>query len=73
MDDFDMLIGQAKKIVGTSRSIAADVYPNGATLKCSRCGAERRASKADCARYFSTGWPTHCGMTMSAGALAGEA
>lgn len=64
--DFDAIIGQAKRIVGTSRSIAADVYPNGATLRCAKCGHSWDASREMTARYFSTGWPQHCGATMGA-------
>lgn len=66
MDDFDAIINQAKRIVGTSRKIAADVYPNGAMLRCAKCGHTERATTEQTARYFSTGWPTHCNATMGA-------
>ena len=66
MDDFDAIINQAKRIVGTSRAIASDVYPNGATLRCLGCGKTESASKEQVARYFSTGWPKHCHATMGA-------
>lgn len=65
-DMFDQIIGEAKRIVGTSRSIASDVWPKGATLQCYRCGHRTNATTEQCARYLSTGWPTHCGVTMTA-------
>lgn len=65
MDDFDRIINQAKGIVGASTSMATAAFPNGATLVC-RCGVQRPASTAECARYLSLGWPTHCGRTMEA-------
>lgn len=34
MDDSDAIIGQAKRIVGTSRNLAQTVYPNGARGGC---------------------------------------
>lgn len=66
MEDFDAIINQAKRIVGTSKAIASDVFPNGAILGCTKCRFTQRATSEDCARYLSTGWPTHCGATMSA-------
>jgi hypothetical protein len=66
MDDFDAIIGQAKRIVGASRNLAADTFPNGAVLGCKKCRFTQRATREQCARYFSTGWPTHCGATMTA-------
>ena len=44
--------------------IAADVWPNGATLSCSVCGRIEEASTEDCARYLHSGWPKCCGKSM---------
>jgi hypothetical protein len=72
IDDFDSIIGQAKKIVGVSRSMASAAFPNGATLTCAQCGKTQRATTEDCARYLSIGWPKHCSATMGAEAMAGK-
>ena len=65
MDDFDAIINQAKRIVGVSTTMANAAYPNGVILSCIRCGHTRRDTTHDAARYLSTGWPKHCGQTMS--------
>lgn len=39
--------------------IAEDVWPNGATLRCS-CGYEVKVTAKDCAHYLKRGWPRHC-------------
>lgn len=66
MDEFDAIISQAKRIVGVHRSIASDVFPHGVVLRCGRCGYSARHGRDDAARFLSTGWPKHCGATMSA-------
>lgn len=47
-------------------TIAADAMPNGVWLRCvnSDCDRGERVSRAQCAHYLATGWPTHCGYTM---------
>jgi hypothetical protein len=70
MDDFDAIINQARHIVGTSRRIADDVYPNGARMQCATCGRTWDATTEQAARFLSTGWPTHCGATMTAEQIA---
>jgi hypothetical protein len=53
-------------MIGIMEKVAADAFPNGAHLKCTNpaCDRGERITTADCARYLSTGWPTHCGQTM---------
>lgn len=47
------------------RTVAADVWPNGATLCCKKCDYERHATTLDCGTYLAHGWPKHCGVTMT--------
>jgi len=42
-------------------SIAADVYPHGAILRCKQCYHMELATIDDCGRYLAEGWPRHCG------------
>lgn len=65
-DMFGDVIGIARTIVSTSRIIALDAFPNGATLICHTCRRTYRVSTNDCARHLSIGWPVCCGSTMTA-------
>jgi hypothetical protein len=46
------------------KQIANHIWPNGTTLVCRTCGYTEYASAEDCARYFGTHWPIHCGRQM---------
>lgn len=63
---FDRAIAQAKQIVTAHRTIAADAFPKGAVLTCSRCGYRETATSERVGRFLATGWPQHCGLTMLA-------
>lgn len=45
--------------------IAADVWPNGATVTCSECGRTETLSTGECGYCLGHGWPTCCGLTMT--------
>lgn len=45
-------------------NIAADVWPEGGILSCSRCGRHFRFSVQDAAHYLAHGWPVCCGHAM---------
>ena len=68
LDDFDAILGEARRIVSVSANLAVGAFPHGATLSC-RCGHKHDISTARCARFLTFGWPTHCGETMTATAL----
>ncbi len=45
-------------------AIAVDVWPAGAVLECTRCGASQTATVEELAEYLHNGWPKCCGVTM---------
>jgi hypothetical protein len=55
------------KLAGIQESIATDVWPSGAILRCTHplCAHERFATSAECGSYLRSGWPKHCDRTMS--------
>lgn len=55
---------------GLQRSIAKDVWPNGATLSCLACGQRLVITSWQCGKYLASGWPKHCGATMRCEARA---
>ena len=60
--DIEQLQARARRI---HTLVAADVFPDGAVLRCTNCGKTIRAYTADCAHYLKRGWPECCGMTMN--------
>lgn len=46
-------------------AIARDAFPNGAILGCSKCGSIVEVNSAQCAEFLASGWPSHCGQTMT--------
>lgn len=65
-EQFAEQLARVKSSGGIMARVANDVWPKGATLQCYRCGHRTNATTEQCARYLSTGWPTHCGATMTA-------
>jgi len=53
-----------EKALNLHSSIAQDVFPKGAILRCSLCGKEIDCSTIDCGYYLGHGWPVCCGYTM---------
>ncbi len=53
-----------EKALNLHSSIAQDVFPKGAILRCSLCGNEIDCSTNDCGYYLGHGWPVCCGYTM---------
>lgn len=50
---------------GIHRTIAQDVWPHGAILKCVVCSHERPITSEQAASCLRTGWPSHCDRTMA--------
>lgn len=46
------------------KSIAADVWPDGAVLECSACQKQQPITTEMAGAYLATGWPKCCGYTM---------
>jgi hypothetical protein len=46
------------------KNVAADVWPEGGVLRCTRCGKVQPFTSADAAQYLAYGWPKCCGQTM---------
>ena len=44
--------------------IAADVWANGGTLRCLKCGHVETFTTDQAARYLGVGWPRHCDSAM---------
>lgn len=61
-----------KNLANLQANITKDVWPNGAILKCSRpsCHFAERITTEQAGGYLKSGWPTHCGRTMSCEAAA---
>jgi hypothetical protein len=55
------------KLAGIQESIASDVWPNGAILRCTHplCAHQRFVPSDECGSYLQNGWPKHCDRTMS--------
>lgn len=62
MNNFKNVIEKAQSLHG---SIAQDVFPNGAVLRCSICGNESNITTNDCAYYLGHGWPKCCELAMT--------
>ncbi|MEM7113073.1 MAG: hypothetical protein AAF614_11620 [Chloroflexota bacterium] len=46
------------------KGIATDVFPDGVSLRCTRCQREIAATNDDVANYLRQGWPRCCGYAM---------
>jgi hypothetical protein len=53
------------QLANIHRDIAADVWPNGAILKCVVCTHTERITAAQAASCLRNGWPSHCDRTMA--------
>jgi hypothetical protein len=53
------------KLSNIQRDIATDVWPNGAALKCGKCGWSQEINTMQAGYYLKTGWPRHCDRTMA--------
>jgi hypothetical protein len=53
------------QLANIHRSIASDVWPNGAVLKCVVCSHTEEITSAQAASCLRTGWPSHCDRTMA--------
>lgn len=57
--------GIVEKAKDLHNSIAQDVFPNGAILRCSECGVEKDVSTEECGYYLGHGWPICCELAMT--------
>lgn len=48
-----------------SNSLTNDLSALGGLLRCTTCGHEQPLNKPAIAQYMQTGWPEHCGYTMT--------
>lgn len=60
------------KLANLQHSIAVDVWPNGAILSCHKCRFAERITTEQAGAYLKSGWPKHCGATMSCDAAPQE-
>ena len=49
--------------------VAKDVWPDGANVKCDKCGTVLHLDVAACGKALAAGWPKCCGETMQMLAL----
>ena len=42
-----------------------NAMPGLSHLRCEQCATRQELNDGDAGRYFSEGWPTHCGYTMN--------
>ena len=52
------------KLTNLHSNIAKDVWPNGVSLRCAKCGHSKNASKEEAAGFLRKGWPQCCNLTM---------
>ena len=60
-EEINNIVGRIRLL---PRSIARDVWPNGAILTCRRCSREERIGTKTCGTFLREGWPKCCGYTM---------
>ena len=53
-----------KNLLNLHENISSDVWPNGGTLECRKCGEKREVTSKECGEYLKDGWPKCCGSTM---------
>jgi hypothetical protein len=50
---------------GLQKKMAKDLIGLGGLLVCAKCSAARQITEDQIAKYLGSGWPQHCGQTMT--------